>query len=147
MSPRRRPPPVRDPSPERPKQRRPRGYRSRRSLSVERLDTAQRYSPQPVQEYEPQPAPKPEPTGQLSITLLRCTACMLQICNSIQCDSLVFIEHCLASQAQYRWMCPCLLAFRPLSLYPEGLAAKPLIKHTLCISYRVLSLARVRCSM
>ena len=78
MSPRRRPPPVREPSLERPKQRRPRGYRSRRSLSVERLDTAQRYSPQPVQEYEPQPAPKPEPTGQLSITLLHCTARMLQ---------------------------------------------------------------------
>ena len=55
---------MRESSPERPKQRRPRGYRSRRSLSVEPLDTVQRYSPQPVQEYEPQPAPKPEPTGQ-----------------------------------------------------------------------------------
>lgn len=54
---------MREPSPERPKSRRPRGYRMRRSVSAEPVDTVQRYSPQPVQEYEPQPLPKPEPTG------------------------------------------------------------------------------------
>ena len=65
LSPRRRGPPpgLREPSPERPKSRRPRGYRARRSHSPEPPTLVQRYTPQPVQEYEPQPAPKPEPTG------------------------------------------------------------------------------------
>ena len=59
-SPPRRRAPVREPSPERPRVRRPRGYRRKASsLSA----SPARYTPQPPQEHEPQPAPKPQPTG------------------------------------------------------------------------------------
>ncbi len=76
-SPLRRRAPVREPSPERPRVRRPRGYRRKASsLSA----SPARYTPQPPQEHEPQPAPKPQPTGTFCVCCL-CRHARRSSCN------------------------------------------------------------------
>lgn len=126
MSPRRRPAPMREPSPERPKSRRPRGYRMRRSLSVEAVDAVQRYSPQPVQEYEPQPLPKPEPTGQILNQYRSACACFWAD-NALNHPTIRFLK-----TAWHQTVCAVTLG---MSIVWFGLHA--------LVAFRILSLAKL----